>query len=284
MTDHTPIAQVPMRGIVRDLSNAAYHSISDAVSNSGLNDFAKSPSHYWNRHRNPDRPPRKVKAGQLEGTLAHCALFEPYEFSRRYAVGPSVNKATNVWKAFVAECAEASIEPISQDQHDTAHAQAAEARSLRTVHEGLATGFAEVSAFWVDPITGVRCRCRPDWVHPVETPAGDGCVIFDGKTFQDASPEAFARQVDRKAYDRQAALYTDGYEEATGIEVMGFVYIAMETEFPFKASVTMLKPEDLQAARTDYRDLLTRFKVCHDSDTWPGYGDDIELLNMRRRR
>lgn len=273
-----------MRGIVRDLPNSVYHSITEAVSNSGLNDFAKSPSHYWNRHRNPNRPPRKTKSGQLEGTLAHCALFEPYEFNRRYAIGPNVNKNTTVWKSFAAECAEADREPVSQDQRDVAFAQAAEARSLRTVHEGLATGYPEVSAFWVDPITGVRCRCRPDWVHPVETPTGDGVILFDGKTFGDASPEGFARQVDRKDYDRQGAFYSDGYEEATSLEVLGFVFIAMETEWPFKASTTMLKPEDLAAARNDYRDLLTRFKVCHDTDTWPGYSDDIEMLNMRRRR
>ncbi len=279
-----PIVQIPLRGIVRDLPNSVYHSISDAVSNSGLNDFAKSPSHYWNRHRNPARPPRKTKGGQLEGTLAHCALFEPYEFTRRYSVGPSVTKSTNIWKAFAAECAESGIEPISHEQYETAFAQATEARSLRTVHEGLANGYAEVSAFWIDPTTGVRCRCRPDWVHPVETPTGDGVIIFDGKTFADASPDGFARQVDRKYYDRQAAFYTDGYEDATGLEVLGFVFIAMEDEFPFKASVTMLKPEDLQSARTDYRELLARFKDCQDSDTWPGYSDGIEILNMRRRR
>ncbi len=278
MTNHTPIVQVPMRGIVRDLPNSVYHSLSDAVSNSGLNDFAKSPSHYWNRHRNPNRPPRKVKGGQLEGTLAHCALFEPYEFARRYAVGPSVNKATSVWKAFAAECAEAGIEPISQDQHDTAFAQAASVRAVPEAAELLASGRPEVSAFWVDEQTGVRCRCRPDWVHDVR----DGAVIIaDLKTFSSACPEDFALQAARKGYATQGALYSDGYEIATGCEVLAFLNLVVETEWPFVASVVMFDEPSIEAGRRKYRSLLPRFAECAAKDEWPGFGG-IELISLPR--
>ena len=277
------IRQIPMAGVVHDLPNEVYHGISDAVSNSGLNDFARSPAHYFGRHLDPERPPRETKPGQLEGTLAHCALFEPGEFDRRYRVGPDVHKATNVWKAFKAECADMRAEPVDADQKRIAFLQAAQARSLPSVAKALAVGRPEVSVFWLDEETGVRCRARPDWVHPVATPHGEGVILIDGKTYSDASGREFSRQIERKAYHRQAAFYTDGYEAATAVQVMGFIFVAMETEWPFKANALMLGADDIQLGRNEYRALLERYAECRATGLWPGYGEDIELISLPRR-
>jgi exodeoxyribonuclease VIII len=274
-----------MAGLVFDMSNADYHGCKEAISNSGLNDFGQSPAHYFGRHLDPNRPPQKKRPGQLEGTLAHCALFEPDQFGRRYSVGPDVSKNTNAWKAFAAECEADKREAITQDQFDVAHHQARQARLIPSVGKGLSTGFPEVSVFWIDDETGVRCRCRPDWVHPMRTPDGrEGVILFDGKTYTSAQPEDFGRQVMRKYYDRQAAFYSDGYEAATGVEVLAFIFIGMETEWPYLASAMPLKPEDVQRGRDSYRELLPRYAKCYEASTWPSYADDLANLPLPKYR
>lgn len=274
--------KIPMQGLVYDLSNGDYHACEDAISNSGLNDFARSPAHYYGRHLDPKRPPQKPRAGQLEGTLAHCALFEPYEFDRRFVVGPDVSKATNAWKSFAAECAADRKEAITQDQKDVAIEQAREAMKLPTVAEGLSSGFPEVSVFCIDEDYGVRLRARPDFVHPVETPAGAGVVLFDGKTYSDASPREFSKQVFRKGYHRQAPFYSDVYQTATGLEVMAFIFVCMENEHPFKASALMLSPDDCERGREEYKTLLARYAKCRETNEWPGYSDDIYQIQLPR--
>jgi hypothetical protein len=273
-----------MAGIVRDLPNSIYHSMAEAISNTGLNDFMKSPAHYFSRHLDPARPPKKSRPGQLEGTLAHCALFEPYEFDRRYQVGPDVSKQTKEWKEFAADAARRNREAITQEQKDTALIQAKEARSVPSVASALALGHAEVSVFWIDENTGVRCRARPDWVHPCTTPAGNGVILLDGKTYSDADPWEFAKQIERKGYDRQAAFYSDGYEAATGTEVVAFVFVCMETEWPFKSAALMMTPDDIEVGREKYRNQLSRLAECQKTNVWPGYADDIYKVTVPRSR
>lgn len=276
------VVNVPMAGVVHNLPNEVYHSIAEAISNTGLGDFAQSPAHFYGRHLDPKRPPRKTLPGQLAGTLAHCALLEPHEFDKRYVVGPAVHKSTNVWKAFKAECEAAGKTPIDQEDRDVAFLQAEQALLLPSVAKGMAAGHSEVSVFWIDEETGVRCRCRPDWWHPVGTETEPGVILFDAKTFTDASPREFARQVKRKAYHRQAAFYTDGVEAATGMPVHAFVFICLETEWPHKAAALMLRPEDLELGRTEYRALLNSYAECVKTNTWPGYSPDIEILTLPR--
>lgn len=283
MSEEVVAKKIPLQGIVYDLSNSEYHRCDDAISNSGLNDFAKSPAHFYGRHLDPRRPPPKPRPGQLEGTLAHCALFEPYEFDRRFIVGPDVNKNTKVWKEFVVDAEAQKKEAITQDQKDVALEQAKEAMRLPTVAEGLASGFPEVSVFALDEDYGVRVRARPDFVHPIEkSPHGGGVVIFDGKTYSDASPREFSKQVFRKGYHRQAPFYADVYKAATGLDVLAFVFICLENEHPFKAAAFMLKPEDMERGREEYKALLCRYAKCRETNEWPGYGDDITMIDLPR--
>lgn len=263
-------------GVHFDLSNEDYHACKHAVSNSGLGDILQSPFHYYSRHLDPRRPPQSSKAGQLEGTLAHCAILEPDEFDRRYAVGPNVSRATKAWKDFAAIALANGREAIKPDQYDTAMRQAEAVRRLPDVAEALGKGHAEVSAFWIDEETGITCRCRPDWVCP----DGGGAVLLDVKTYSDASPDEFARQVARKDYARQDAMYSDGYAVASGLDVLGFQFIAVESTWPFAASVCQLDDDSADAGHMQYRDALSRYATCVKSGNWPSYPESVQLIRM----
>lgn len=260
-------------GIYHEIENETYHA-GPGISNSGLGDILQSPRHYYARHLDPARPARTPTQPQEDGTIAHCAILEPDQFHERYVVGPDVSRATKAWKeACAANPGKTLIKP---DQYTRAMLQRDAVWAIPDVAEALSAGRPEVSAYWNDPETGVLCRCRPDWVH--ETPAG--VILLDAKTYSDASPREFARQVARMRYYRQASFYSDGYAVASGKPVLGFVFAAVETNYPFAASATMLDEEALAVGANEYRRALDIYAECLRTNAWPGYPQSIGVMSL----
>ncbi|WP_236841041.1 PD-(D/E)XK nuclease-like domain-containing protein [Bordetella avium] len=252
-----------------------YHG-GPGISKTGLDRINVSPANFYDLTLNPARPPEPERKGQLEGQLAHCAILEPEEFATRYAVGPDVIRSTKEWKAFEAALP-AGVIGIKPDQRETAMRQAEAVRRLPDVAEALAAGVAESSAYWIDQETGVLCRCRPDWCHP----AGEsGVILLDVKTFSDASPHEFSRQIARKRYHVQDAFYTDGYAAASGKSVLAFIFVAVQDAWPFAASAVMLDPRSQDQGRRDYRRNLSTYADCLTSGNWPGFGQGIHLASL----
>jgi hypothetical protein len=268
---------LPYLGVLRDMKADAYHA-TGGLSYTGLKTFARSPAHFYACRLDPRRPMDVERAGQLEGTLAHCAILEPGEYPMRYAVGPDVSRATKEWKEFAGR--HPYYVHIKPAQHAAAMAQAASARGHPDVAKLLGVGDPEVSAFWRDPETGVLCQCRPDWVHPVGAGDGAGVVLLDVKTYSDASPAEFARQVARKRYHWQAAWYADGFALASGLPVLGFVFVAVETDWPYACSAVMLDEESLAIARRELRPLVESYAECRAASFWPGYSAGIEQITL----
>jgi hypothetical protein len=283
-------------GLVYGLPIEKYHSM-PGISSTGLKTLARSPEHFYARHRDPKRPPAADKGGHLEGQLAHCAILEPSEFAKRYvtlpagaparptkaqwnAKDPSASsiKAMDWWLDFNERTKGAT--PITGDQYDAAMRQAESVRRLTPVRELLDNCSTEVSEFWIDPDTGVQCRCRPDLIHA----PGDGAVLADVKTYADASPGGFAREVAKKLYHLQDAYYSEGHQRATGQTVHGFVFIAVEDEWPFAACAHMLDDDSREIARALMRQLLDTYAECTRTGVWPGYSDAIELISLPRWR
>lgn len=279
-------------GLVRGLPNEDYHAIKEAIGSSGLRKLARSPLHFFGSTLDPQRPAPATSSSMANGTLTHCALLEPDQLDQRYIVVPGdaprkpsstqrnaknpsaeTLHAIEWWAEFEAEHgAKIVIEP---ELLQTAQRQAASIRALPEIGPLLLRGEAEVSAFWIDPQTGVLCKVRPDWV----TPGGAGVVLLDLKTTQDASPHGFRRAIGNYRYDLQAAFYSDGYEKATGQMVLGFVFAVVESEWPHAAATYMLDDASMDKARSEVRALLNLYAECKREDTWPGYVPFIQPIS-----
>jgi PDDEXK-like domain of unknown function (DUF3799) len=261
--------------VVYGMPNETYHSL-PALGSSGLKLLRKSPAHYFGNVLDPRRPQREATPAMAAGTLAHCATLEPDKLASRYVIKPeSLDMRTKEGKAWAA-----SVDPlltiISAEQMQTAQRQADAIRALPEIGPLFERGHAEVSAFWTDAQTGVACKCRPDFVAP----AGDGVLLLDVKTAKDADPAGFARAVWNWGYHLQAAWYMDGYAAASGLPVLGFVFLAVEQDYPHCAAAYTLDDETLQQAREENRRLLDLYAQCKRSNEWPGYPSGVGILRM----
>ena len=266
--------QEQFSGIVYDLDNANYHALSD-LGSSGLKQLAKSPAHYYGAYLDTNRPKLESTAAQKAGTLAHCAILEPNKLNERYVMKPENHDGrTKEGKSWCAKMV--GFEIVSSDQLLTAKRQSAALRQIPKIAALLSRGRPEVSAFWIDSETGVRCKCRPDLVAP----DGDGVILVDIKTCQDASPEGFAKAVAKYSYHLQAAHYSAGYAAASGERVKAFVFACVESDYPHAAAAYQLDDVSMQEG-ADLRDgLLELFADCKRSGVWPGYPQDIQPLSL----
>lgn len=259
--------------VVDGLPFAEYNADLGSVSASGLRLLASSPLHHWHALRRPDREPEVPTDAQVFGTAIHCAVLEPDAFESRFAARPPMDRRTKEGKAAYAEFME-SIGDRSELKSDQWHGALAVAASVRETEMGrmlLAGGRSEVSVYWTDRATGIRCRMRPDFV-PSSQP-----VLVDLKSCENASDTAFGPQAWRLGYHVTAAFYVDGWRAATG-EKRDYVFAAWEKEPPYASAWYYADDQLLEAGRCEYERLLRIYARCLEADEWPGYPAMLQPL------
>ena len=259
------------------MENADYHRHS-AVSKSHLDQIAKSPLHYWARYLDPNRVTPEPTAAMAIGSAVHTHVLELDQWDARYVTAPEgINRRTNAgkaeWEAFeVASTgrtvlAKADAELVMRMGHSVfAHPAAAMLLAM--------PGKAETTHMWTDQATGLRCKCRPDWL------TDDGSLIVDLKTTEDASPMGFRKSIANWRYHVQASWYLDGLEQATGKRPDQFIFICVEKKPPFACAVYAADAEMIQiGAEAAARDLDV-LATCRAAGAWPGYSDQVEMISL----
>lgn len=242
-----------------------------AVGQSALKPFRRSAAHARYEHLHPTE-----SASADFGSAIHCVALEPAALETRFAVRPpGIDGRTKEGKAELAKWRDACAGKIVLDKQDSfetlrgvrdALLEHATARELLTL-----PGFTEVSMRWDLGVT--PCKGRPDRIV-----AFDGIeTIVDLKSCEDASPQGFARSVEKFAYAIQGAFYIDG---ASAIEEAErrFLWIAVEKSPPYGVAVYEPDLVWLDYARVQYRAWLTEWERCTKSGLWPGYGLDVQVL------
>ena len=259
------------------LDNADYHRHT-AVSKSHLDLVARSPLHYWARYLDPNRVEPEQTAAMAIGSAVHTHILELDKWDATYVVAPEgIDRRTKdgkaAWAAFEAEAAGRTV--ISRADADliAAMGRAVYGHPAAAMLLGL-PGQAETTHMWTDESTGLRCKCRPDWL------TNDGSIVVDLKTTEDASPAGFRKSISSWRYHLQASWYLDGLQAATGQRPSQFVFVCVEKKWPHAVAVYAADDEMIAAgAATAARDLAL-LAECKATDAWPGYSDQIELISL----
>lgn len=141
-----------------------------------------------------------------------------------------------------------------------------------------ANGKPEQSLQWEDPATGVRLRCRFDWLpNPVD---GQRLIIPDYKTAHSADSRTFARSAANLGYAQQAAWYIDGAKACGLDDDPVFLFVVQENHAPYLVNVIELDSLAIEVGRQLNRKAITLYAECAANDTWPGYSTGVELVSL----
>jgi hypothetical protein len=141
------------------------------------------------------------------------------------------------------------------------------------------TGLAEQSLFWTDPRTGVRCRCRPDWMPH----RGDGrLVVVDYKTAKAIDEAALQRAVYERGYHAQAAHYLDGVKALGlhGDQEPAFVFVFQAKTAPYLVHLVELDFPALALGAARNERALRTYAECERTGVWHGFNDRITYLPL----
>lgn len=258
-------------GVYYGMSFEEYRAI-DAINKSGLDHFEKSPAHFYANCLDPKREVSEPTPAMRLGTAIHTAILEPGEFHDRYVQGIKVDRRTKdgkaAWEAFLATAQ--GKEVLDPEDFYLVSAVATRFRGHPAGATVLETGSSEVVLVWVDPIEGVLCKGRIDWL---------GFVMLDLKSTECAAPNVFARQVANLKWYVQAAFYTDGYEILTGDRIP-FVIAGAEKVPPWASAFYSVPDQVLELGRKIYRRQLARYARCKREERWPSYAEEIVELRL----
>lgn len=227
------------------------------------------------------------------GSVVDCLTLEPHLYGDLFVLQPDMyqsektsgrgaNKVTETvnkpWNLNSNTCKEikARIEAsgktvISQSMLRLAKACQRSVMANQEASEAIAGGKKQVSIVWRDEGdadeegTGILCKGRYDVLHD---------SINDLKTTVDASPEAFARTIEKFKYHVQGGTYTAAHKQLTGEQKdwrMIAVETSEETEKPLVALYDMLyDDESLVAGRKMFRRALKQV-LRYGGKEVPGY-------------
>lgn len=260
--------------ITRDLPAEVYHR-STALGSSGLRELLRSPAHYWAAYLDPERAPRAETAAMRLGTMAHLAVLEPELFAG-VVVAPKVDRRTKegkaAWAAWEIESAGKAV--ATGDELAQASAIAAAVQSHPAAAALLSGAEREVSAEWIDPAHGVRCRARFDAL------SRERGIIVDLKTTEDARESEFSRSIAKWGYHTQAAHYLEAYRAAYGEHARAYVWIVAEKAAPYGVRVYTASPDLIARGNADRDRAIETLAECLREDKWPGYPVEISEIDL----
>ena len=258
------------------MDNATYHA-HPAVSKSHLDLIARSPLHYWARYVDPNRIAPEPSVQMRLGTALHTHVLELSRWDEEIAVAPQCDRRTKAGKeafaAFEASSAGKTVITADDAEQVMAMGRAIMRHPAAAMLLGL-PGKAETTHMWTDAITGLECKCRPDWF------TDDGTIVVDLKTTKDASQRGFRQSVANFAYHKQAAWYLHGLEQSTGKRPEQFIFICVESSAPYACAVYAADAEMIERGHEQAMRDLGKLAACRATDSWPSYSDQIEMISL----
>ena len=262
------------QGIVIE-TNAEYHGYTDAISKSRLARMSVCPSYFKWHEDNPQEPSQEM----IEGSAFHKIVLEPETFDKEFIVSPKVDRRTKEGKLaynHFCELVVSGISVINEEQYEMI--QGMRESILRNPYaRKLINGNIENSMYFVDDMTGVHCKARPDIWRRV----GDRVVVIDLKSTKSAIPMYFASDVVKYHYDLQTYMYCKAVSETLNVPMdkIDFVFIAVEKNPPYLVNVMQADNYVLQKGEADFREYIGTYKECLETGNFYGLNGQYDVIN-----
>lgn len=251
---------------MRLMPGGEYHGHKDVLSTSMLKDLLVSPAHFMSTLM------AKRSSKQMDiGTVMHMLVLEPHTAASVVAIYPGpMNTADG--RAF------SKLNPnrISMSMQEYLQLKLGASLILESVFRGrpfyryIEEGIVEPSIFYVDPITGIPCRVRPDLYHPD--------FNFDLKTTRHLTLGSFQADAVARHYDLQAYKYSLArcIFEGTS-KPKPFIFVPVESCAPFSTTFRPASLSFLDNGRAKYETALGIYKACMSTDYWPAPNGETEM-------
>ena len=230
------------------VSDEAYYSDFNFITNSQLGLIKKSPATYQHYRDYPSLRPQ-TKALNF-GRAFHMCMLEPEKFDEKVIQEPDVNKRTKAgreeYEEFVKENEDNTI--LTSAEHKSLMGMRNRLFSCHEAVDLLSGGVAEQVSVWKDKETGIECKCKADYWNK------DKRILVDIKTTQGANMNEFRGSAYKYGYDRQSAFYSDGFKADD------FVFIVIEKGAPYNIGIYYSGEEFISDGRSKYSQLLNTYK------------------------
>jgi hypothetical protein len=263
----------------------------------------KSPA-----HAKTQRPP---SPGMSLGTLCHSLIGTPEMpiYIRPAECGKTSNAAKGALVAWLAELLGVDhpepppgklpegkildhqlgvLEPMLDERRDLVIATPEQMETAQRVRDAVmghplsgpiyADGRPEVTMLARDPVSGVLCKIRLDWL-----PDGHE-VLVDLKTAAEVWPDAINRSAGRYGYAWQAQYYRRVYSLVAGKPRPPWLNVFCETAAPWSVIVAEMPTDAMDAQDAAINHALRIWAMCEESGTWPGPGWDWETMQYAVQR
>lgn len=256
---------------VHEISEVDYHS-DPALSSSGARKLLppSCPALFKYEQENPPGPRAVFDIGHAAHKLALGIGPEIVEL-------PYDSMRTNAAKDFDAAARAAGKVPLKAEDYAMVTAMAAALHAHPIASALISDGQPEASIFWDDAQSGVQRRARLDWLPAMN----DGRpVLFDYKTVRSADPEKFVRSIIDYGYHLQGSWYLDAAKAIGFGDDAKFLFVCQEKVAPYLVTVIGLTEYAERIGRILNRRAIDIFAKCTETDTWPGYSDEVEYPSL----
>lgn len=267
-----------MNALIRyDIPDTEYHSLTGSLSSTGARKLLppSTPAHFKYWRDNPQPPSDAFDLGHVVHSLvlgkgAQFVVLDPAECGlTTKGLQTDAYASTAMWKDAVAAVRANGQVPIAKADFDRADDMAKAV--LDQVPDMFTNGDPEVTAFAVDPETGVELRARFDWLKPDQ--------IVDLKTALSAEPRDFERAASKFGYYIQEAFYRH-VAKAAGLEIERFTFVVVEKRPPYLVTVHEWDDEARNESGRLVRQAIDTYTQCSAKDDWPGYPLEVHQMSL----
>lgn len=247
---------------------STYHNDYDRVSKTMLAHFHASPCEYQRYYVSKVARPPQLKAATI-GSICHAVLLEGKPLNSVARVYPAdCLKSNGAINPKPAREWLATLEPgeyaVKQDVWDQCASLLTDIGNHQVMKLIDMADAREKAVYWVDPLTSLDCRCRPDFYCATD----EGIVCYDLKFTTQIKPHEFWRTARMFRYWMQDAHYSRGLSVANGGCPVRFVFWAIEDTAPYRIARYEYTQDSRENAAQETAATLQQLAKCYEADEW----------------